>query len=62
MTVQRYSVDTNDPWGDIMYPDDTGSWVRWEDIRPLLDELKNLRGLANSIDEALNTGDGVYRP
>lgn len=42
--------------------DPMGELVRWEEIKPLLDELKSLRALKRSIDESLNSGEGVYRP
>lgn len=37
------------------------SAMRTENTK-LKDEIKGLRGFRRSVDEALNSGDGVYRP
>jgi hypothetical protein len=60
--MTRYSVDANDPWEDVMQPSDDGDWVQWEDVEPLLQELRRLRSFVENVDQALNTGDGSYRP
>lgn len=43
-------------------PDNIGDYVLWDDVAPLLTELKGLRRHVEYIDEALNSGDGSYRP
>lgn len=60
--IQRYNLDHIDTWDDMMIPAEDGVWVEWEDVQPLLEELRNLRGFANNVNEALNSGDGSYRP
>lgn len=60
--IQRYDVDVNDPWNDVMQESAEGVWVQWEDVQPLLEELQNLRAFANTVNDALNSGDGSYRP
>lgn len=59
--IQRYDIDANDPWEDVMYPAEQGAWIRYEDVKPMLEELANLRRSFESISEALNSGDGSYR-
>ena len=42
--------------------DGTGMTIRWMDIQEVLCSKCKYRGLPDSINEALNSGDGVYRP
>lgn len=59
--VARYVLDRPDIWGDAMVADDDGLYVLWDDVEPLLKELRSLRRYRENIDQALNEGDGVYR-
>lgn len=60
--IQRYYLDRPDIWGDAMFVSEDGPYVMWDDVEPLLKELDRLRGFAESVNQALNEGDGTYRP
>ena len=60
--IQRYDLEVHDPFDDILYPEDTGRVCKWEDVAPLLEELRRLRQFVDNVNEALNSGDGSYRP
>lgn len=60
--IQRYDMDIKETLNATVFACEDGNYVKWQDVEPLLKELANLRGFANSVDQALNEGDGVYRP
>jgi len=60
--IPRYEIDRPDIWGDYVVASDDGPYVLWDDVKPILEELESLRRYRENIAQALNEGDGVYRP
>jgi len=57
--IQRYAL--NEKTG-MMQPDPDGQWVRWRVVDQMQKEIDAFYRERENISEALNSGDGTYRP